>query len=50
MTLVKKMESKGVVITDWHSYKGDKRTLLNNCVESQIGKHIINQINENTKE
>lgn len=49
MTLAKKMEAKSVFITDWYSYKGDKRTLLNNCIESQIGKHIINQINENTK-
>ncbi len=46
MTLAKKMEAKGVFITDWYSYKGDKRTLLNNCIESQIGKHIINQIKD----
>ena len=42
MTLQKKMNAKGVNITDWHNYKGDKRTLLNNCVESELGRHIIN--------
>jgi DNA (cytosine-5)-methyltransferase 1 len=49
MTLQKKMDAKGVNITDWHKYKGDwhkykgdKRTLLNNCVEEELGRHILN--------
>ena len=42
MTLQKKMDAKGINITNWHKYKGDKRTLLNNCVEDELGKHILN--------
>lgn len=42
MTLKKKMQIKGYDIKEWHNYKGDKRTLLNNCVEKQIGIEILN--------
>jgi len=41
MTLEKKMNLKGYTIQDWHGYDGDKRTLLNNCVESELGLHIL---------
>tara|TARA_R100000963_G_C4637853_1_gene101731 strand:+ start:1080 stop:1709 length:630 start_codon:yes stop_codon:yes gene_type:complete len=41
MTLKKKMMLKGYNITEWHNYKGDKRTLLNNCMEKKIGLHIL---------
>ena len=43
MTLSKKLILKGYEITDWHNYKGDKRTLLNNCVESELGLYILQQ-------
>jgi len=42
MTLQKKMQLKGYNIKEWHNYKGDKRTLINNCVEKQIGIEILN--------
>ena len=42
ITLQKKMDAKGYNIQNWHNYKGDKRTLLNNCVEPVIGEHILN--------
>ena len=35
------MDAKGYDIKDWHNYKGDKRTLLNNCVEPKLGLHIL---------
>lgn len=41
MTLEKKMSAKGYIIQDWHGYDGDKRTLLNNCVEAELGLHIL---------
>jgi len=43
-TLKVKMEQQGIFIDNFHNYKGDKRTLLNNCIEPELGKHIINQI------
>ena len=30
-------------IKDFHGYKGDKRTLINNCVNNELGLHIFNQ-------
>ena len=36
-----KMEKRGIIIKDFHSYKGDKRQLLNNCVEPEIGLAIL---------
>ena len=36
-----KMEQRGIIIKDFHSYKGDKRQLLNNCVEPEIGLAIL---------
>tara|TARA_B100001250_G_scaffold301887_1_gene263608 strand:- start:476 stop:1120 length:645 start_codon:yes stop_codon:yes gene_type:complete len=41
MTLQKKMLLKGYNITDWHNYKGDKRTLLNNAIEGELGLAIL---------
>ena len=43
-TLQVKMEQQGIFIKDFYNYKRDKRTLLNNCVEPELGLHIINQI------
>lgn len=41
VTLQKKMDAKGFNILNWNGYKGDKRTLLNNCVEPELGLHIF---------
>ena len=37
-----KMEQQGIFVKDFHGYKGDKRTLLNNCIEPELGLHILN--------
>lgn len=36
-----KMEQRNMHIKDFHGYKGDKRQLLNNCVEPEIGLAIL---------
>lgn len=40
-TLGFKLKQQGLDIADWHSYKGDKRTLINNMVEPELGQHIL---------
>lgn len=40
-TLAVKMEQQGIFIDNFYNYKGDKRTLLNNCVEPELGLHIL---------
>jgi DNA (cytosine-5)-methyltransferase 1 len=40
-TLKKKMNDRDTHITDWHGYDGDKRTLLNNMIEPELGKRIL---------
>jgi len=32
----------GIDIKEFHGYKGDKRTLINNCVNNKLGLHIFN--------
>lgn len=41
-TLAFKMEQQDMKIKDFYSYKGDKRTLLNNMIEPELGLHILN--------
>lgn len=41
-TLDFKMRQQGFFIKDFYNYKGDKRTLLNNCIEPELGLHIFN--------
>ena len=41
-TLQIKMENRGIFIEDFHGYKDDKRQLINNCVEPEIGLQILN--------
>ncbi len=41
-TLAKKMEDKNMFIKDFYDYKGDKRTLLNNAIEGELGLAILN--------
>lgn len=42
MTLQVKMEQQDFLIKDFYGYRGDKRTLLNNCIEPRLGLHIFN--------
>lgn len=41
-TLDFKLRQQNMQIDDWHGYKGDKRTLINNMVEPELGLHILN--------
>lgn len=43
MTLAVKMEQQGIHIENFYDYKRDKRTLLNNCVEPELGLHILEE-------
>jgi DNA (cytosine-5)-methyltransferase 1 len=45
-TLAKKMQEKNIFIDNFHGYKGDKRTLLNNAIESELGLVIFKLIEE----
>jgi len=36
-----KAELWGIDIKDFHRYKGDKRTLINNCVDNELGLHTL---------
>lgn len=45
MTLNIKMDARDFQIKDFYDYDGDKRTLLNNCVEPELGLHIMNCAN-----
>ena len=40
-TLSIKMADRDMVVTDFKNYKGDKRTIINNCVEPEIGLQIF---------
>jgi len=44
-TLEKKMKDRNTIITNWYGYKKDKRTLLSNMIEPELGLHIINSVN-----
>lgn len=41
-TLNVKMKDRNIIVNDFCGYKKDKRTLLNNCVEPEIGLMIFN--------
>ncbi len=41
-TLAVKMEQQDMQIKNFYGYKKDKRTLLNNCIEPELGLHILN--------
>ena len=43
MTLSIKMTQQDMIIKNFYNYKGDKRTLLNNCVEPELGLHILQE-------
>jgi len=50
MTLAVKMEQRDMYIKDFHNYKGDKRTLLNNCIEPELGKQILDSATKTIQE
>ena len=39
--LAVKSENMGVVVKNWYDYKGDKRQIINNCVDPDLGLHIL---------
>jgi len=43
-TLAKKMQDKDIFIENFYNYKGDKRTLLNNAIEPELGKAILDEV------
>jgi len=40
-TLAYKMDRIGFKVKDWHGFKGEKRQVLNNMVEPELGLHIL---------
>lgn len=42
ITLAYKMDEHNIQITDFHGYKKDKRQLLSNAIEPELGLHIFN--------
>jgi len=42
-TLSKKMADRDTFINNFHGYGGDKRTLLSNMIEPELGFHILNE-------
>lgn len=45
-TYKKKMLDKGIKIDNWCGFKGDKRTLINNAIESDFGLFLKKQVEE----
>ncbi len=41
MTLKVKMQDKDILINNFHNYEGDKRTLINNAIEPELGLSIF---------
>lgn len=37
-----RMSDTGFFIENWHGYKGDKHKIFKNCVDPQLGLHILN--------
>jgi len=37
-----KMQKRGMEISNWKGFQGDKRQLLNNCVYPELGLHVFN--------
>jgi hypothetical protein len=35
------MEDKNILINNFYNYDGDKRTLINNAIEPELGLHIF---------
>lgn len=41
ITLEVKMRDMNIIVKNFHNYKKDKRTLLNNCIEPELGLDIF---------
>lgn len=48
-TLEKKMQEKGIFIKNFYNYKKDKRTLLNNAIEGDLGLAILENVKKGVK-
>jgi DNA (cytosine-5)-methyltransferase 1 len=42
-TLNKKMNDRGIFVKNFYEYKGDKRQIIHNCVDSKAGLKIFNE-------
>jgi len=42
-SLQSKMENRGIIVENFHNYKGDKRIIINNCVDPKTGKYILDR-------
>jgi hypothetical protein len=40
-------EGHGLVVNNWHEFKGNKAQIVNNCVEPELGLHILNESKQN---
>lgn len=40
------MKARGIFVKDWRGYQKDKRQLLTNCVEPDLGLHVFNAANQ----
>jgi len=36
-----KMKDRGIIVTDWKGFNGDKRPILKNCVYPKLGLHVF---------
>lgn len=49
ITVQDRMDMANIYIQNWHNYKGDKHKLLKNCVDAELGLHILNDVLEITE-
>lgn len=36
------LKGHGIEVNEWHGYKGNKDQVINNCVEPEVGLHVMN--------
>lgn len=48
-TTSKKMIDKGIIVKDWYNFRGDKRAIINNCIEPELGNFILEVIENSLK-
>ncbi len=36
-------EGHGLIVRDWHGFKKNKAQVINNCIEPELGLHILNE-------
>jgi len=42
MTTERKMNERGILVKNWYGFRGDKRQIINNCIEPEIGLMLLN--------